>query len=171
MPARITNIRLAHLTTGTLVALAFVRLYFLLPFPVKPDQIKWTPYSSAEIHNDLEEGKLVLISAKASWDLSTGGHEYFYSQDPAVLKLVRSQPITCYNIDVGDLPDEQFKAWQGYFDSLSPLGVILLTQNSNHEIIKRVITIEGIYEQQLIPEIRKLRVLQTQPPDTVAPGS
>lgn len=163
MQTRITNIRLAHLVTGPLLALVLIRLSFLLPFPVKPDQIEWTPYSLAHIHQDLEQGKLVLISAKASWCITTWGHEHFYSRDPTVLKLVRSQPISCYNIDIAELPHHQFEAWQGYFDDISPLGVILLTQNSNHEVIKRAITIEGIYEQQLIPEIKKLRELQTEP--------
>lgn len=168
MTARITNIRLAHLATGTLAVLALVPLYFLVPFPAKPDQIEWTPYSLADIHKDLEEGKLVLLSVKANWDLTTVEHEQFYSQDPAVLNLVRSEPITCYSIDIGELPEAQFRAWQGYFDAVSPLGVILLAQNSNHEILKRAITIEGIYEQQLIPEIKKLREFQIEPSYRVA---
>ncbi|WP_417385342.1 hypothetical protein [Gimesia sp.] len=163
MQTYIRPTRLAHLTVGVLISLALVRLYFLVPFPKKPDQIEWTPYSLVDIHKDLEEGKLVLLSVKANWDLSTVWHEHFYSEDPAVLNLVRSQPITCYNIDIGELPHQQFEAWRGYFDSLSPLGVILLAQNSNHEILKRVITTEGIYQQQLIPEIKKLRRLQTEP--------
>ena len=71
MQTRITNIRLAHLVTGPLLALMLIRLYFLLPFPVKPDQIDWTPYSLAGVHQDLEQGKLVLISAKASWCITT----------------------------------------------------------------------------------------------------
>lgn len=162
------NIRLARLVAGTLVTLTMVRLYFLLPFPVKPNQIVWTPYSLADIHKDLAESRLVLISVRASWCITSAMHEYEYSHDPAMLSLVYSQPLACYRIGLAELPEEQLEVWKGYLNDVIPLGVILLAQNSNHEVSKRAITIEGIYEQQQIPEIKKLRELQTEPPYRVA---
>ncbi|QDT93829.1 hypothetical protein [Gimesia algae] len=161
------NIHLTHLAAGTLVTLALVLLSFLVPFPAKSNRIIWTPYSLADIHQYLEEGRLVLISARASWCISSAmheyGYEYEYSRDPDMLRLVYSQPIACYQIDLAELPEEQLEVLKGYLNDTIPLGVILLAQNSKHEVIKRAITIEGIYKQQLIPEIRKLRELQTQP--------
>lgn len=110
----------------------------------------------------MEQGKVILISAMASWDMSSAYFEYLYSRDPAMLQFLRTHPVSCYRIDLAGLSEEQFQAWRGYFDSLSPLGVVLLVQTPENDAVMETIKVDGdqLSPRNLISRLEKLLTLR-----------
>ncbi|MCR9229704.1 MAG: hypothetical protein NXI29_01675 [bacterium] len=137
--------------------IAVSALFFLVP-PPQQTEIAWQEYSLPHIQRDMDQGKVILISAMASWDLSSAYFEYWYSRDPAMLQFLRTHPVSCYRIDLASLSEEQFQAWQGYFDSLSPLGVVLLVQTPENDAVMETIEVDvdQLSPQHLISRLEKL---------------
>lgn len=137
--------------------IAVAALFFLVP-PPQQTEIDWQEYSLPHIQRDMDQGKVILISAMASWDLSSAYFEYWYSRDPAMLQFLRTHPVSCYRIDLAGLSEEQFQAWQGYFDSLSPLGVVLLVQTPENDAVMETIEVDSdqLSPQHLISRLEKL---------------
>ncbi|WP_417394846.1 hypothetical protein [Gimesia chilikensis] len=137
--------------------IAVSSLFFLVP-PPQQTEIDWQEYSLPHIHRDMEQGKVILISAMASWDLSSACFESWYSRDPAMLQFLRTHPVACYRIDLASLSEEQFQAWRGYFDSLSPLGVVLLVQTPEDDAVMETIEadVDQLSPRNLISRLEKL---------------
>ncbi|QGQ24362.1 hypothetical protein F1728_17425 [Gimesia benthica] len=139
--------------------IAVSALFFLVP-PPQQTEIAWQEYSLPHIQRDMDQGKVILISAISSKDLLILFYEARYSRDPAMLQFLRTHPVSCYRIDLASLSEEQFQAWQGYYDSLSPLGVVLLVQTPENDAVMETIEVDGdqLSPQHLISRLEKLLV-------------
>jgi len=126
-------IQIKQMATVAGVSLLAIVLLVLFQPKYYPKVISWNPYSITEIHEDLDDGKVILVSVMASWSLDTVFHEARYSTNPVVLKLVRKNPISCYRVDLAKIPAEQFPYWRTYFDDQTNLGLLLLSKNSRGE--------------------------------------
>lgn len=139
--------------------IAVSALFFLVP-PPQQTEIAWQEYSLPHIQRDMEQGKVILISAMSSKDYLILYLEARYARDPAMLQFLRTHPVACYRIDLASLSEEQFQAWQGYYDSLSPLGVVLLVQTPENDAVMETIEVDGdqLSPQHLISRLEKLLV-------------
>lgn len=137
--------------------IAVAALFFLVP-PPQQTEIAWQEYSLPHIQRDMDQGKVILISAISSNDYLILYLEARYSRDPAMLQFLRTHPVVCYRIDLTSLSEEQFEAWQGYFDSLSPLGVVLLVQTPEDDAVMETIKVDGdqLSPKHLISRLEKL---------------
>ena len=158
MPSRNSFFYHKNLLACILACLTAVSALFFLVPPQQQTEIAWQEYSLSHIQRDMDQGKVILISAMASWDLSSACFEYWYSRDPAMLQFLRTHPVSCYRIDLASLSEEQFQAWQGYFDSLSPLGVVLLVQTPENDAVMETIkvNVDQLTPQRLISRLEKL---------------
>ena len=158
MPSRNSFFCHKNLLACFLACLIAVAALFFLVLPPQQTEIAWQEYSLPHIHRDMEQGKVILISAMASWDMSSAYFEYWYSRDPAMLQFLRTHPVSCYRIDLASLSEEQFQAWRGYFDSLSPLGVVLLVQTLENDAVMETIEVDSdqLSPQHLISRLEKL---------------
>ncbi|QDT87712.1 hypothetical protein [Gimesia chilikensis] len=137
--------------------IAVSALFFLVP-PPQHTEIAWQEYSLPHIQRDMDQGKVILISAMSSKDYLILFLEARYSRDPAMLQFLRTHPVVCYRIDLTSLSEEQFEAWQGYFDSLSPLGVVLLVQTPEDDAVMETIEVDSdqLSPRNLISRLEKL---------------
>ncbi len=141
---------------ATFGCVSIVIVFILMQSNSKTDVIDWAPYSVSEIHNDLDKGKVVLISAMASWSHGTLWHEHIYSHDPVILDLIDANPIACYQLDLAKIPNEQITAWRNGFGDVSGLGLLLLKKNTRNEVIMRRLTYDEISVEKVIFEIELL---------------
>ncbi|QDT45264.1 hypothetical protein Pan241w_53840 [Gimesia alba] len=141
--------------TGVVILCGFIGLILFQTFQ-KPDRIQWRKYSVTQIQNDLAHGKLILVSVMASWSHGTIMHEARYSEDPLVLKLIQTYPITCYQVDLAKIPGEQIDTWRNYFQDVSGLGLLLLTKNSRDEIVLRRLLADKITGEIVVSEIEQM---------------
>lgn len=144
------KIRFAILSCACICAL--VCSILIQPSP-KPDVIDWTPYSTSAIQNDLDNGKIVLVSVVARWHYSTMMHEYRYSQSPAVLDLINANQISCYQMDLAELSNGQLTIWQKKHGSDLGMGLLLLKKNIQNDLIMRRLTQSETSIEKVIFEI------------------
>ncbi|QDV21006.1 hypothetical protein Pan153_56880 [Gimesia panareensis] len=144
-----------NLGVCALACLIAVTALFLLVSPPRQTEIAWHEYSVPDIHHDMEAGKVILISSMASWDISSAIFEHQYSHDPALLQFLRTHPVSCYQIDLASLSEEQLVNWREYFQSSVPLGVVLLVETHEHDAVMETIEVDT---DQLAPENLILRL-------------
>ncbi|GEM_PF-4821330 len=147
---------------ATVAGVSLFAIVFLVWFqPIyHPKFIDWNPFSISEIHEDLDDGKVILVSVMASWGISTVIHEARYSTDPAILKLVRKKSIACYQVDLAEIPVDQIPYWRTYFNDEPILGLLLLSKKSRHKVVLRSIPDYEVTAERVITEIEKLQVLK-----------